>query len=70
MKQTELQKILGERIEKLNQDDLTDDEFMREVSKAKNTAALAKEMVRNARLILDAKISIGALRTEDVNELV
>ena len=70
MKQTELQNILGERISNLNRTDLTDEEFAREIERSKAMASMAKEMVRNAALIITAKKSVGALNWETVNNLI
>lgn len=70
MKQTELQKILGERIEKLNRDDLTKEEFVRELKRSKTIAELAKAQVRSASLVVSVKMAIGSLDEDFVNELV
>jgi hypothetical protein len=70
MKQTELQQMLGERITNLSRNDMTDEEFVREIERSKAMASLAKEMVRNAGLIIAARKSVGSLNTELVNSMV
>lgn len=70
MKQLELQRVLGERIATLNRNDMSDEEFVKEIERSKAMAGLAKEMVRNAALIIGAKKSVGALSTEMVDSLI
>ena len=70
MKQMELQQILGERVTNLNRGDLTDEEFTKEVERTKTMAAAAKEMVRNAALMISAKKSVGAMNSEFVEKLI
>lgn len=42
-------------IEKLSDDDLSDDEIKRECTKARAIQGLAHAVINNARLVLDAK---------------
>lgn len=70
MKQTELQKALGERITNLGRNDMTDEEFAREVERSKAMASLAKEMVRSAALIINARKSVGSLNSEIVDSII
>lgn len=70
MKQMELQRMLGERIANLGRNDMTDEEFAREIERSKAMASLAKEMVRNAGLIINARKSIGSLNSELVDSLI
>lgn len=70
MKQFELQQKLGERIDALSNTDMSDEEFVREVERSKAMASIAKEMVRNAGIILTAKKSVGELNKETVDSLI
>lgn len=70
MKQMELQRMLGERIANIGRDDMSDEEFAREIERSKAMASLAKEMVRNASLIISARKSVGALNSELVDALI
>lgn len=70
MKQLELQQKLGERIDALSKTDMSDEDFAREVERSKAMASLAKEMVRNAGIILTAKKSVGELNKETVDLLI
>lgn len=70
MKQMELQQMLGERIANLGRNDMTDEEFAKEIERSKSMAATAREMVRNAALMINAKKSVGALNSEFVESLI
>lgn len=70
MKQTELQNMLGERVANLNRTDLTDEEFAREIERSKAMASIAKEMVRNAALIISSRKSVGSLNAEIVDSMI
>ena len=64
MKQLELQKKLGERIANIGRSDMSDEEFAREIERSKAMASLAKEMVRNADLIMRARKAVGSFNSE------
>lgn len=70
MKQTELQKLLGDRMVALNKSNLSSEELAKEIELSKAMARLAKEMVRNANLIINAKKYVGTLNKELVEEIV
>lgn len=70
MRQTELQMKLGERIKKLSDESLSDEEFSRELERSKATAVVAKEMIKNATLIVQANKSVGALTAEIVADII
>ena len=59
MKQLELQQKLGERIANIGRNDISDEEFVREIERSRAMASLAKEMVRNADLIMRARKAVG-----------
>lgn len=70
MKQLELQQKLGERIASIGRNDMSDEEFAREIERSKAMASLAKEMVRNADLIMRARKAVGSLNAELVETLI
>ena len=70
MKQLELQKKLGERIANIGRSDMSDEEFAREIERSKAMASLAKEMVRNADLIMRARKAVGSFNSELVETLI
>lgn len=70
MKQMELQQKLGERIANLSRTDISNEELVQEIERSKAMASLAKEMVRNADVIIRAKKSIGSLDKEVVDKLI
>lgn len=70
MKQLELQNMLGERIANLGSNDLSGEEFEKEIKRSKAMASLAKEMVRSAALIINARKEIGSLNKELVDTLI
>lgn len=70
MKQLELQQKLGERIANIGRSDMSDEEFAREIERSKAMASLAKEMVRNADLIMRARKAVGSFNAELVETLI
>ena len=52
---SDLNDYLFMEIEKLSDDDLSDDEIKRECTKARAIQGLAHAVINNARLVLDAK---------------
>lgn len=70
MKQTELQKLLGDRMVALNKSNLSSEELAKEIELSKAMARLAKEMVRNANLIINAKKYVGTLNKQLVDEVI
>lgn len=70
MKQMELQQKLGERIANLSRTDISNEELVQEIERSKAMASLAKEMVRNADVIIKAKKFVGSLDKETVDKLV
>lgn len=48
----ELQKVLGDRIEKAKDNTLTDEENIKEIQTSEIIARLAKQMINNADIIL------------------
>lgn len=70
MKQLELQQKLGERIANIGRSDMSDEEFAREIERSKAMASLAKEMVRNADLIMRARKAVGSFNSELVETLI
>lgn len=70
MKQLELQQKLGERVANLSRTDISSEELVNEIERSRAMASLAKEMVRNADLIIKAKKSIGSLNNELVDKLI
>ncbi len=70
MKLTELQEKLGERMSRVCDSDLSNEELSREIERSKAAASLGKEMVRNAETIIRARRAVGSLSTELVNSIV
>jgi len=44
------------QMERLNDEDLSDDELNKEMQRAKSMSSIAKDIVSNARLALDAEV--------------
>ena len=70
MKQLELQQKLGERIEALSNANLNDDSFAKEIERSEAMARLAKEMVKSANVVINAKRAVGDLTPEIVDRIV
>lgn len=70
MKQLELQQKLGERIEALSNANLNDDSFAKEIGRSEAMARLAKEMVKSANVVINAKRAVGDLTPEIVDKIV
>lgn len=70
MKQLELQQKLGERIEALSNANLNDDSFAKEIERSEAMARLAKEMVKSANVVINAKRAVGDLTPEVVDKIV
>lgn len=70
MTQMELQKKLGERIENLSRNDLTPEEFTREIERSKAMASVAKEFVRSITISVQAMKHVGSLTSGAVEELI
>ena len=70
MKQLELQQKLGERIEALSNANLDDDSFAKEIERSEAMARLAKELVKSANVVLNAKKAVGMLTADIVDKIV
>ena len=68
----DLQKVLGERIERSNDMALSDEERKKENEKSDIIARLAKQMINNADVILrtDKLISEGKLKESTIKKVV
>ncbi|MBZ0165608.1 MAG: hypothetical protein K8I00_02295 [Candidatus Omnitrophica bacterium] len=57
-KLTDLNDHLFEQLERLNDDELTDEQLSKEIDRSKAMAGIAAHIIDNARLALDAQIAI------------
>lgn len=59
---TDLNDHLFEALERVNDEDLTGDDLRSEINRARSVANLAREIVQNARVVLEAeKFAAGGL---------
>ena len=63
-KLTDLNNHLFEQLERLNDDDLSDDGLAKEVTRAKAMTSVAREIIANGQLVLDAEVRICNLPFE------
>ena len=66
-KLSNLKDHLFAQMDRLSDEDLKGDALIEEIERAKAVTAVAKEIIGNGRLVLDAKVKVGDLiRQEDV----
>ena len=69
-KLVDLNNHLFTQLEKLNDDDLVGDKLQEEVSRTKAMTNVAKEIVSNGKLMLDARVSLRIKDTDSVTEVL
>lgn len=73
MSMLELQKVMGEKIRKLEEKNLTAEEREMAIEDGRIVVSLAKQMINNGRFILDAEklqAAIGTLNHSKANDLI
>ena len=73
MSMLELQKVMGEKICKLEEKNLTAEEREMAIEDGRIVVSLAKQMINNGRFILDAEklqAAIGTLNHSKANDLI
>ena len=73
MSMLELQKVMGEKIRKLEEENLTAEEREMAIEDGRIVVSLAKQMINNGRFILDAEklqAAIGTLNHSKANDLI
>ena len=68
----ELQKVLGERIERIKCEDLTEEERREEIKTSETIAKLSKQMINNADVILrtDKMREVQGVKGRAIEEVV
>lgn len=66
----ELHEILGDRMRVISSPEITGEELSQELERAKVTAFLAWQIVRNSNIILNNRKYVGTLSRELVDEVV
>ncbi len=68
----ELQAYLGNKVEKINDESITEEQRDREIVKAQYTAVLAKQMINNADVILraDKLYNEGGLKNSSIMGII
>lgn len=66
----ELHEVLGERMRAISSPDISGEELSQELERARVTAFLAWQMVRNSNIILNSKKYVGELDTAIVGNVV
>lgn len=56
----DLNNILFEQLERLNDEDLTDEKLKEEINRSKAMGDIAHQVISNARLALDVEIELGS----------
>lgn len=69
---TELQEVLGERIKKLTDENLSPEQRKQETEISQTISSLAKQMINNADVVLrtDKLIADGRLKNSHIESLV
>ncbi len=69
---TELQAILGERINKINDESISPEERKKEAELSQVISSLAKQMINNADVVLrtDKLIAEGKLKKSHIEKMV
>lgn len=73
MSMLELQKVMGEKIRKLEEKNLTAEEREMAIEDGRIVVSVAKQMINNGRFILDAEklqAAIGTLNHSKANDLI
>lgn len=73
MSMLELQKVMGEKIRKLEEKNLTAEEREMAIEDGRIVVSVAKQMINNDRFILDAEklqAAIGTLNHSKANDLI
>ena len=73
MSMLELQKVMGEKIRKLEEENLTAEEREMAIEDGRIVVSVAKQMINNGRFILDAEklqAAIGTLNHSKANDLI
>lgn len=73
MSMLELQKVMGEKIRKLEEENLTAEEREMAIEDARIVVSVAKQMINNGRFVLDAEklqAQIGTLNHSKANDLI
>lgn len=66
-KLTDLNNHLFAQLERLNEEDIEAEKLQSEIERSKAVAAIAREIINNGKLVLDAQVELG--RTTNKNTI-